>query len=494
MHMKCKHCQAELEETMKFCPACGTEQKAEPAEEIAQEEVVLEEVAPEAVETVAPEIKEGVKATPGKIALAVVAGVLVLALLVTIVIGGLVKFDDKTLEYTEEITPAETVAQEEVTPATEGTIPPDGNPEDVTCKGSYTVTEEELNASADTVVAVVGDAELTNAMLQVYYWEGIYAFDSEYGSYASMFGLDLSQSLDTQLCETGDVSLTWQQYFLDYALGNWHSHQAMAQEGAANDYVVTDALKAEVESISEQLDQMVTAYGYADKDALIRDYVGPGCTTQDYIDYLELYYRGYGYYEHLYETTDVTSEEVEAYFTENEGAYADGGVTKDAGKAVDVRHILLMPENGTTGADGYPVYSDEDWEACRQKAQAIFDEWLAGDKSEESFAQYAMEYSEDGNAAQGGIYEGVTQGYMVEAFDSWCFDESRLAGDYGLVKTQYGYHLMFFVGSQDLWFATAKTDLLAEKLSAFVPMAMENFPMTVDYSAIKLGALDLVNG
>ena len=490
MHMKCKHCQAEVEESMKFCPECGTQQNAESEVET----VTAEEVAPEAAETAAPEIKEGIKATPGKIALAIVAGVLVLALLVTIVLGGLFKTTEKTLEYTEEITPTELATEEVTTPATEGTIPPDGNPEDVTCKGSYTVTEEELNASADTVVAVVGDAELTTSMLQVYYWESIYAFDSEYGSYASLFGLDLSQSLDTQLCEIGDVSMTWQQYFLDYALNNWHSHQAMAQEGAANDYVITDALKAEIAAISDQLDQMVETYGYEDRAALIRDYVGPGCTPEDYINYLDLYYHGYGYYEHLYDTMEVTEADVEAYFTENEGAYSDNGVTKDAGKVVDVRHVLLMPENGTTGDDGYPVYSDEDWEACRQKAQDLYDAWLAGDQSEESFAQLAMEHSEDGNAAQGGIYEGVTKGYMVETFDSWCFDEARQVGDHGLVKTEYGYHLMFFVGSQDLWFATAQTDLLAEKLSAFVPMAMENFPMTVDYSAIKVGALDLVNG
>ena len=75
--MKCKHCQAELEETMRFCPVCGTARTEEPAEETVQETVPVEEVAPETVETTEPEIKEGIKATPGKIALAIVAGVVV---------------------------------------------------------------------------------------------------------------------------------------------------------------------------------------------------------------------------------------------------------------------------------------------------------------------------------------------------------------------------------------------------------------------------------
>lgn len=501
--MKCKFCQAELEDGVTVCPACGKEQETVPAEEVLAEEAPVEEAAAEetlveetpAEETPAEEkpeateIKEGIKATPGKIAMAIVAGVVVLALLVALVVSGI---DGDLFRSTEEtVAPtAGTVETEAAEPATEGTIPPDGNPEDVTCKGSYTVSDDEINASVDTVVAVVGDQELTIGELQVYYWESVYAFSSEWGSYASLLGLDLTQPLDTQLCETGDISMTWQQYFLDYALNTWHSHQSMALEGAANDYTLTDELREELDALPEQIDAMVTGYGFASREEWLLDYIGPGCSIDDFITYMETYYEGYGYLEHMELNTVFTADEVEAYFTENEGSYADSGVTRDAGKVVDVRHILLMPENGTTGEDGYPAYSDEDWAACEAEVQKIYNEWLEGDKSEQSFADFAVEYSEDGNAAQGGIYEGVTQGYMVEAFDSWCFDEARQPGDHGLVKTQYGYHIMYFVGAEDLWYVTAEADLLNDALSAVVPAAMEHFPMTVDYSAIKLGLVE----
>ena len=185
---------------------------------------------------------------------------------------------------------------------------------------------------------------------------------------------------------------------------------------------------------------------------------------------------------------------MEAFFLEHEASYAEIGITKEAGKVVDVRHILLMPENGTTGADGYPAYSDEDWAACETEVQSIYEAWMEGDKSEESFAEFAKQYSQDGNAAQGGIYEDVTQGTMVETFDSWCFDESRKYGDHGIVKTQYGYHIMFFVGSDEIWYMTSREDMVAEQMDAKIPAAMEKFPMTVDYSAIKLGQVDFVNG
>ena len=50
---------------------------------------------------------------------------------------------------------------------------------------------------------------------------------------------------------------------------------------------------------------------------------------------------------------------------------------------------------------------------------------------------------------------------------------------------------MYFVGSESIWFETAKEDLLSEKSSTTVPAAVEKHPMEVDFSAIKLGLRDL---
>jgi hypothetical protein len=38
---------------------------------------------------------------------------------------------------------------------------------------------------------------------------------------------------------------------------------------------------------------------------------------------------------------------------------------------------------------------------------------------------------------------------MVESFENWCFDESRKAGDHGMVETTYGYHIMYYVGDSE---------------------------------------------
>ena len=68
---------------------------------------------------------------------------------------------------------------------------------------------------------------------------------------------------------------------------------------------------------------------------------------------------------------------------------------------------------------------------------------------EDTFAALATIHSDDGNKSEGGLYEGVYPGQMVTSFNDWCFDEARKAGDHGLIETEYGWHLMFYVGDNE---------------------------------------------
>ena len=72
-----------------------------------------------------------------------------------------------------------------------------------------------------------------------------------------------------------------------------------------------------------------------------------------------------------------------------------------------------------------------------------------GDKTEESFAALATEKTEDtGSQSTGGLYERVYKGQMVKAFENWCFDAARKAGDTGIVESDYGYHVMYFISKE----------------------------------------------
>ena len=457
------------------------QETAAPAEEI-QEEIPVETAeetpaAEEAVEETPAELAK--KATPGKIALAVGAVVVLAAVLIALIVSG-------GRQNKAETPSAETAAPVETV---EATIPADGNPEDVTCKGSYSVSDGEIAATADTVVATVGEHTLNNAQLQVYYWMEVQNFLNTYGSYAAYFGMDVTQPLDTQRC-TYDENLTWQQFFLQTALKNWNEVQAMNLMAQEAGLTAEEEDQAYLEGLDAYLEQTAAGFGISVEELMTANF-GPGADKEGYRYFQELYLRGLPYYKAESAKMVPTQEELESYFAEHEEEYSASGVTKDS-KFVDVRHILVQVKGGTTAEDGTVTYSDEEWKACEEAAQAILDEWLAGDKTEDSFAALATEKTEDpGSQATGGLYQQVYAGQMVPAFNDWCFDESRAYGDYGLVQTNYGYHVMFFVGSEPQWISYAESDWMNEQSSKLLEDIVTRYPMEVSYENIALGVVDM---
>ena len=275
----CKYCGGEMEDGQNVCPACGKEdtvqpaavepsaeeapleeaatelpqeapaaEEAVPAEEAtpAEEAIPAEEAAPEEAASEQPrepERKKGMSGTSA-VALAVAAVILVAAVVAVLVMNG--KKKDQELNPSAE-------ASESTVETTEATIPADGDPNDVTCKGSYTGTEEEVKAAADTVVATAGDRVLTNGQLQVHYWLAAQNFYSQYGSYAAYFGLDASQPLDTQTCGMVE-NRTWQQYFLEQALSSWKVYEAIYRSAQENGFQISEELQNELDTIETGLE------------------------------------------------------------------------------------------------------------------------------------------------------------------------------------------------------------------------------------------------
>ena len=493
----CKFCNAELEENSTVCPSCGKENEEEvetvreeiPAETAVQEapeQSVTEEAAPAeeaaVLEAAAEEKKpEAAPVSPTKMALVISAVILVIAIIVALLNGGIAK------------APVETVPEVPETTAPAPTIPADGNPDDVTCKGTYTVTDEEVIANADTVVATIGDYKLTNGQLQALYWMQVQNFlSSEYGSYMMSYGLlDYTQPLDVQVCAmTGTGS--WQQFFLKEALTSWQHYCALMDQANAAGMDLSDSNKEVLANLEARLAESAKYYGLSGAEELLRYNMGAGADLDDYAHIQELLMRGNLYYDDVRENMSVTPEELDAFFTEHESQYTQSGITRE-GKFVDIRHILLVPEGGTTGENGAMTYSEEEWAACKTKAEDVLNGWTSGDQTEESFAELAKTMSQDpGSQTNGGLYENVTQGQMVPEFDAWCFDEKREPGHYGMVKTTYGYHLMYFVDSTPIWEYYTEQDLMAQKSNDMMEELVEQYPMEVDYSAISLGHVDMV--
>ncbi len=497
--MNCKYCNAEIGIDDCFCPYCGKENVPEQELPAAEEMVAAEETAPvETVEDVVEtpvaeddaesqwvqmpnlpksdlvwqlyEDEQAVQQTPaeqlqkpGKQGKKIVIAIIACVALIAVLLAGILLGQDVDLK-------------------------PKAN--DVYYKDNYSVDEAKLEKSLDKVVATMGDAKLTNEELQVYYWMEFYDFVQVYGSYLSSLGLDYMQPLSEQYIP--DSEMTWEQFFLENALSNWQRYQALMFMAEDAQFAYPDDVKNYLDTITTVLETNAKNYGYDNAEAMIQADMGPGGTLEGYNAYMEHCNKGISYFNHLYTKQAPTAAEVEAYFNENaETLETNYGVTKNSGKLIDVRHILITPQGGTEDENGEVVYSDQEWEACLAEAEGILNEWKTGAATEETFAQLANTYSHDtGSNTSGGLYTYVYLGQMVEPFENWCFDESRQVGDTGIVKTDFGYHIMYYVYGEEGWSRRATEALITNALNERIAEAQEATPMKVTYKKIALGSPD----
>jgi len=357
---------------------------------------------------------------------------------------------------------------------------------DLFYKDSYTVSDKKLMKKLDDVVATMGDSKLDNELLQIFYWMQIVNL----GGYGSYYGLDYSKPLDEQEFskETGQ---SWQQYLLNAALETWQQYQILTLEAEKNNFQMPKDYQDYLDNLEEELTKAAAEYKYSSALEMLQADMGAGANVDSYREYLRLYYTANLYFSQLVEKLDATEEEMKAYMEANPGALTTAWnveVTMNLGKLVDVRHILIEPESSDTESE---TYTEAEWEACREKAQKILDEYLAGEKTAEAFGKLAAEHSVDGNKDEGGLYTDISKGIMVKEFEDWCFDETRKEGDTGLVKTKFGYHIMYYVGSEEAWLRYGREGVVTEKSNALLEELTGSKEMEVDYKAIALGFVDL---
>lgn len=138
--------------------------------------------------------------------------------------------------------------------------------------------------------------------------------------------------------------------------------------------------------------------------------------------------------------------------------------------SVDVRHILFSTD----------TYKDD------SEVNKIYEQWKKDGAKEDDFAKLAEKYTEDdGSKFNGGLYEGVTEGQMVDEFNDWIFDKERKAGDHGIVKTSYGWHMMYYVEGLEEWASTIKAELQSEASEEAVEAASDKYEAKINYDAVN---------
>lgn len=186
--------------------------------------------------------------------------------------------------------------------------------------------------------------------------------------------------------------------------------------------------------------------------------------------------------EWLY-TDGVAVNDKNVFLNEDQSCYyavlAVATPGKDETKLYSVRHILSKVKTGdsqedtststtsTTEESTTAAPTEKQWAECKEAAEKIIAEFNKTDKSQFAFAELAEKYSEDTESTSagtsgsyGGLYSQVPLGQMVPEFEGWATDSTRKYGDIGLVKTDYGYHVIFFVTNQESWKFSVESAIL----------------------------------
>lgn len=143
-----------------------------------------------------------------------------------------------------------------------------------------------------------------------------------------------------------------------------------------------------------------------------------------------------------------------------------------------VRHILI-------GVD-----DKEDKEAlatAKKEADDLLAKWKKDGGTEEAFAALVHDNTDDsGSAENGGLYENFPKGQMVAEFENWAYDAARKTGDTGIVQTDYGYHIMYYVGKGlPAWQATVKADIVSTEYAKQTEAFTEKHVVTVNDKNVK---------
>ncbi len=176
---------------------------------------------------------------------------------------------------------------------------------------------------------------------------------------------------------------------------------------------------------------------------------------------------------------------------ENENDYTvvlvEKPLYRDESPTRNVRHILISAES--VAKEGEEVPSDDEIKA---EAERILDDWRSKDSTEERFAELAKQYSTDtGSATNGGLYENVPEGQMVPSFNDWLFDKNRKPGDTGIVKSDYGYHIMYYVGAGlTAWKIKPDTALRDKKIAADYEELKKKYPVEFDKDEMNKAKLN----
>ena len=314
----------------------------------------------------------------------------------------------------------------------------------------------------NTTAMTIGERKVSNAELNYFFIDSVNSFYTNYGSYASMFGLDLTKPLNEQYVDEAS-GLTWADDFLNSAKESAKSFYALADAAEAAGYTLPEAEAAEIETQLESLDVYATLYGYSSADQYLKAMYGNGASKKGYEEYMKMQALANSYYNFYGTSLEYDDAAIRAEEAENFDAYSS--YTYNAYYLATSKFLT----GGTTDENGSTTYSDEEQAAAEAAAKAAAEEVLAQEPktvAELDAAIAALSANAD-TSASSTAYTDTLYDSVNSIYAQWVTDADRKEGDVAIFPSEStstnedgtekttvsGYYIVYFTGSTDNTFA-----------------------------------------
>ncbi len=272
----------------------------------------------------------------------------------------------------------------------------------------------------NTVALTIGDHSISNAELNFYYIDAVNQFYSQYGSYASILGLDLTKPLDEQILneENGE---TWADDFLNAAIENVKATYALADEAKANGFTLPENTAASIDSTMSTMELYATAYGYPNVKTYLKAMYGNGTTQSNLRSYYELTALAEAYQSHYQQSLTYTDDELRAAEAENYSLYS----------SYNYNYYYLNIYNFIEDDSSTSEYTAEQKKAAAEKAEEAAKTLVDGISTVDVFdaAIAALPVNAENTTAASYASENASYSNIFSGYADWMADPDRKAGD-----------------------------------------------------------------
>jgi hypothetical protein len=310
----------------------------------------------------------------------------------------------------------------------------------------------EILPSVATGTVTINGNTVSAAEYDFFYYL-VYQNYASYVSYGYMpTTADGQFDLSAACTFSGYEDKTWGEYITDSAELQMQDVYILSYLAGQAGTALSAENQSAIDSFYTSLSSSAATYSMTADDYLKSMY-GENMTQDVFKPIITRYLLANQYMSDLESGYTFTDEELNAYHEENPGSYTDEDLPV-------VRHILFLAPKGVSG------YTDAtDTEIADAKAKA--DAALAKVTSVDTMISVGDAALADGSAVEATQYT-VAKGQMVTEFENWCFDAARKAGDKAVVQTEYGFHVMYYVGTEKDWKADAVSALTDTKYADFI--------------------------